>query len=82
MGPVRFFRDLVSFDIRILRKRGCHKELDYRRLTATYSRLGRIEYAPRLLFKIELYSCARGIHTTREAVEDLLTQMGKLFAVF
>ena len=25
------------------------EELDYRRLTATYSRLGRIEYSPRLL---------------------------------
>ena len=28
------------------------EELDYRKLTATYSRFGRIEYSPRLLFKI------------------------------
>ena len=42
------------------------EELDYRRLTATYSRLGRIEYAPRLLFKIVLYGCSRGIYKTRE----------------
>ena len=42
------------------------EELDYTRLTATYSRLGRIEYSPRLLFKIVLYGCSRGIYTTRE----------------
>ena len=42
------------------------EELDYRRLTATYSRLGRIEYSPRLLFKIVLYGCTRGIYKTRE----------------
>lgn len=42
------------------------EELDYRRLTATYSRLGRIEYSPRLLFKIVLYGCSRGIYGTRE----------------
>ena len=42
------------------------EELDYRRLTATYSRLGRIEYSPRLLFKVILYGCTRGIYTTRE----------------
>ena len=42
------------------------EELDYRRLTATYSRLGRIEYSPRLLFKIVLYGCSRGIFKTRE----------------
>ena len=41
------------------------EELDYRKLTATYSRLGRIEYSPRLLFKIILYGCSRGIYTTR-----------------
>ena len=41
------------------------EELDYRRLTATYSRHGRIEYSPRLLFKIVLYGYARGIYTTR-----------------
>ena len=42
------------------------EELDYRRLAATYSRLGRIEYSPRLLFKIVLYGCSRGIYRTRE----------------
>ncbi len=42
------------------------EELDYRRLTATYSRLGRIEYSPRLLFKVVLYGCSRGIFKTRE----------------
>ena len=42
------------------------EELDYRRLTATYSRLGRIEYSPRLLFKVILYGCTRGIYATRE----------------
>ena len=42
------------------------EELDYRRLTATYSRLGRNEYSPRLLFKIVLYGCTRGIYKTRE----------------
>ena len=40
------------------------EELDYRRLTATYSRLGRIEYSPRLLFKVVLYGCMRGIGIT------------------
>ena len=42
------------------------EELDYRKLAATYSRLGRIEYSPRLLFKIVLYGCSRGIYTSRE----------------
>ena len=42
------------------------EELDYRKLTATYSRLGRIEYSPRLLFKIVLYGCSRGIYKSRE----------------
>ena len=42
------------------------EELDYSRLTATYSRLGRIEYSPRLLFKIVLYGCFRGMYATRE----------------
>ena len=42
------------------------EELDYSRLTATYSRLGRIEYSPRLLFKVVLYGCSRGIYKTRE----------------
>ena len=42
------------------------EELDYRKLTATYSRLGRIEYSPRLLFKVVLYGCCRGIYASRE----------------
>ncbi len=42
------------------------EELDYRKLTATYSRFGRIEYPPRLLFKVVLYGCCRGIYSTRE----------------
>lgn len=42
------------------------EELDYSRLTATYSRLGRIEYSPRLLFKVVLYGCTRGIYAIRE----------------
>lgn len=36
------------------------------RLTATYSRSERIEHSPRLLFKIVLYGCTRGIYATRE----------------
>ena len=40
--------------------------LDYRKLAATYSRLGRIEYSPRLLFKVVLYACCRGIYSSRE----------------
>ena len=42
------------------------EELDYRKLTATYSRKGRIEYSPRLLFKVVLYACCRGIYSSRE----------------
>lgn len=42
------------------------EELDYRKLTATYSYLGRIEYSPRLLFKVVLYACTRGIYSSRE----------------
>ena len=42
------------------------EEMDYRKLTATYSRLGRIEYSPRLLFKVVLYGCCRGIYSSRE----------------
>lgn len=42
------------------------EELDYSRLTATYSRSERIEHSPRLLFKIVLYGCTRGIYATRE----------------
>ena len=34
--------------------------LDYRKLTATYSCIGRIEYAPHLFFKVVLYTCTRG----------------------
>ena len=42
------------------------EELDYRKLTATYSYIGRIEYSPRLLFKVVLYACTRGIYSSRE----------------
>ena len=42
------------------------EELNYNKLTATYSRSGRIEYSPRLLFKVVLYGCARGIYQSRE----------------
>ena len=42
------------------------EELDYRKLAATYSRLGRIEYSPRLLFNVVLYACSRGIYSSRE----------------
>ncbi len=42
------------------------EELDYRKLTATYSRLGRIEYPPHLLFKVVLYGCCRGIYSSRD----------------
>jgi len=42
------------------------EELDYRKLTATYSHIGRIEYSPRLLFKVVLYACCRGIYSSRE----------------
>lgn len=42
------------------------EEMDYRKLTATYSRYGRIEYSPRLLFKVVLYGCCRGIYSSRE----------------
>lgn len=41
------------------------EELDYRKLTATYSRFGRIEYSPRLLFKVVVYGCMRGIYSSR-----------------
>ena len=42
------------------------EELDYRKLTATCSRIGRIEYSPRLLFEVVLYACCRGIYSSRE----------------
>ena len=41
------------------------EELDYRKLTATYSRFGRIEYPPRLLFKVVVYGCMRRIYSSR-----------------
>lgn len=41
------------------------EELDYRKLTATYSRMGRIEYPARLLFKILVYAYANGIYSSR-----------------
>ena len=42
------------------------EELDYRKLTASYSHIGRIGYSPRLLFKVVLYACCRGIYSSRE----------------
>lgn len=42
------------------------EELDYRKLTATYSRFGRIEYSARLLFKVLVYAYTRGIYSSRE----------------
>ena len=42
------------------------EELNYEKLTAPYSQLGRNEYPPRLLFKVVLYGCCRGIYATRE----------------
>ena len=42
------------------------EELNYEKLTATYSQLGRNEYPPRLLFKVVLYGSCRGIYATRE----------------
>ena len=42
------------------------EELNYEKLTAIYSQLGRNEYPPRLLFKVVLYGCCRGIYATRE----------------
>lgn len=50
--------------VRLLR--AVTEELDYSKVAATYSRLGRIEYSPRLLFQVVLYGCCRGIYTTRE----------------
>ena len=41
-------------------------ELDNIKLTATYSCFGRIDYSPRLLFKVVLYACCRGIYSSRE----------------
>lgn len=41
------------------------EELDYRKLTATYSRLGRIEYPARLLFKVIVYAYVCGIYSSR-----------------
>lgn len=41
------------------------EELDYSKLMATYSRLGRIEYPPRLLFKVAVYAYSRKIYSTR-----------------
>jgi len=42
------------------------EELDYSKLAATYSRKGRIEYSPSLLFKIVVYACTRRIYSSRE----------------
>ena len=37
------------------------EEMDYTKLMATYSRMGRIEYLPRLLFKVIVYAYSRKI---------------------
>jgi transposase len=37
------------------------EEMDYTKLMATYSRMGRIEYPPRLLFKVIVYAYSRKI---------------------
>ena len=42
------------------------EELDYSKLAATYSRKGRIEYSPSLLFKIVVYARIRRIYSSRE----------------
>ena len=41
------------------------EEMDYSKLTATYSRIRRIEYSPRLLFKIVVYAAMRTIFSNR-----------------
>ena len=41
------------------------EEMDYTKLMATYSRMGRIEYPPRLLFKVIVYAYSRKIYSSR-----------------
>jgi transposase len=42
------------------------EEMDYSKLMATYSRIGRIEYSPRLLMKIMVYGYMRKIYSSRQ----------------
>ena len=41
------------------------EEMDYSKLTATYSRIRRIEHSPRVLFKVVVYAFMRGIFSDR-----------------
>ncbi|MBE6928102.1 MAG: transposase [Ruminococcaceae bacterium] len=41
------------------------EEMDYTKLMATYSRMGRIEYPPRLLFKVVTYAYMRKTYSSR-----------------
>lgn len=42
------------------------EELNYEKLMATYSTIGRLEYSPKNLFKILVYGYTRKIYSTRE----------------
>ncbi|WP_145102187.1 transposase, partial [Sporomusa sp. KB1] len=42
------------------------ERMDYRRLYAAYSRLGRIEKSPKRLFKILVYGYMNGIYSSRK----------------
>lgn len=42
------------------------ERMDYRKLRAAYSRLGRIERSPESLFKILVYGCMNGIYSSRK----------------
>ena len=53
------------------------EEMDYRKLTATYSRLGRIAYSPRLLFKVVLYAYTRGIYSAQKEKQAVVFVYGK-----
>ena len=55
------------------------EELDYRKLTATYSRFGRIEYSPRLLFKVVVYGCMRGIYSSRNIERACLENVNFMY---
>ena len=55
------------------------EELDYRKLTATYSRFGRIEYSPRLLFKVVVYGCMRGIYSSRSIERACLENVNFMY---
>lgn len=57
---------LISEDEPVVMLNAVLERLNYRKLTATYSRIGRIEYSPRHLFKIMVYAYFRGIYSSRE----------------